>query len=462
MDVTARYYKRFDKVRLRALVIVSLAILLFPLSVSATLVAIPAIASDLSASALYASWIPSIFVLSSLVFQLPGGRLSDLIGLKRAFVWSNIIFALGGVLGALSPTIETLLLSRVVQGAAGAILASTGMAIISRVYESRGRGVAIGWMTSAVYLGMTSGPLVGGVLVDLFGWRSVFLITAPFALLVFVATNRFIKGEWLSAEIHSIDWLGAAIFALAISGLFFGSSHLMELNGLLVVSLSITLLWVFVRRCKRVSNPLVRIDLLIQNTPFIRSVTAALFMYASGYGIILILSLYLQYNRGLSPTEAGQLMMLQALVMTVCAPISGRLSDRLGRRFLATLGCIAISIGLAILTFMDSKMPLSMIAVAIFFVGLGHGIFSTPNNSSALGAIPPQRVGIGSALISLARQSGQLLGTAVVSLLMAIYFGGRAITSADALPLESVAHYALIVSLGMALTAAWFSWRRDI
>lgn len=461
MDATARYYRRFAAARTRALVFISLAVLLFPLSIAASLVAIPAISDDLGVSAVLASWIPASFVLSSLVCQLPGGRVADLVGLKRAFVWSAIGFVCSGVMGALSPNIEVLLLSRILQGAAGAVLASTGMAILSRIYESKGRGQALGWMISAVYLGSTSGPLVGGWLVDLFGWRSVFFVPAPIALGVLVAVKRALPGEWISSERHAVDWIGAAIFAAALVALFVGATHLADLAGAATFVGGAVLLYLFVRWNRSSSHPLVRIDLLIQNTPFIRSVTAALFMYASQYGIVLMMALYLQYSRGLSPTETGQLMMLQALMMTLCAPIAGRLSDRLGRRILTTTGSLSIAIGLALLTQMSSESSLWYIAVGIMIIGFGHGLFSTPNNSSALGSIPPARVGIGSAIISLARQGGQLVGTAVISLLLAIYFEGAAITTEQSATLEQVVRLALFVSLGFALCAAWFSWKRD-
>lgn len=461
MDATARYYRRYSDARLRALIFISVSILLFPLSIAASLVAIPTIADDLQVSAVLASWIPAAFVLSSLVCQLPGGRLADLVGLKRAFVWSNVLFVIGGVAGALSPTIEVLLASRVLQGAAGAVLASTGMAILSRVYESKGRGQALGWMTSAVYLGMTSGPLVGGWLVDLFGWRAVFFVPAPVALGVVLSAKRVLPGEWISSERHPVDWIGSLIFALALAALFVGATHLADLSGTATFIGGAILLYLFVRWNRQASFPLVRLDLVLQNTPFLRSVTAALFMYGSQYGIVLMMALYLQYNRGLSPTEAGQLMMLQALMMTLFAPIAGKLSDRLGRRILATTGSLSIAVGLLLLTKMDGQMPLWLIGVAIMIIGTGHGLFSTPNNSSALGAIPPARVGIGSAMISLARQGGQLMGTAVISLLLAIYFDGAAITAEDSQQFETVAHLALYISMGFALGAAWFSWKRD-
>ena len=460
MDSYARYYRRYRSARLRALVIISFAILQFPLAVSASLVAIPSIADDLNVNAVWVSWIPAVFLLASLVSQLPGGRLSDLIGLKKAFMGSTFIFALGSLIAGLSLSIEVLLIARVMQGMAGAILASAGMAMISRIYAAGGRGAALGWMTSAIYFGMTAGPLLGGWLVDQFGWRSVFILPIPILACVMLGLRLSVPGEWISAEKHRIDWLGTSLFAGGIVLLFYGSTQLVNVWGITSSVLGVFIIYLFVRWSRRVNFPLVNIDVMVQNKPFIRSVFAAFFMYSSQYGIVLILALYLQYNRGLSPTDTGQLMMLQALMMTVCAPIAGRLSDRLGHRLLATSGSLAIALGLFALTCVGPSTPLWTIGVAIMVIGFGHGLFSTPNNASALGAIPPDKIGIGSAIVSLARQSGQLLGTAVISLLLAFYFAGAVIGDSDPSLLAGVTTHALSVSLLLALLAAWFSWKR--
>lgn len=456
----ARYYQRYSKARLKALIILSLAILQFPLAVSASLVALPAIAQDLQVNAVLISWIPAIFLLVSLISQLPGGRLSDLIGLKKSFLISCGLFAIGGAMAAFAPNIETLLAGRVVQGAAGAVLASAGMAMISRIYAAGGRGAALGWMTSAVYLGMTAGPLIGGWLVDLFGWRSVFILPVPILLGVILSIRLSIPGEWKSSEKHKIDWVGTAIFSAAIAALYFGSTRLIELNGWLLTVLGVGLGYHFIKWSGKQTFPLVRIDLMMKNKTFINSATAAMFMYASQYGIVLILSLYLQYNRQLSPTDTGQLMMLQALMMTIIAPLAGRVSDRIGHRLLATGGSLSIAVGLLALALMNHDTPLWVIGLCIMVIGTGHGMFSTPNNSAALATLPAERMGIGSAILSLSRQSGQLIGMAVITLLLGLYFAGAAIGESDPQLLESVTTNALTVSLLTALLAAWFSWRK--
>ena len=460
--LSARYYQRYANARLLALVIVSLGAFLVPLAISASLIAVPAVSKGLQANAVMVSWIPATFVLASLIAQLPGGRLADLYGRKRIFIIGYVLFALGGALGAVSPNIEFLLFSRVIQGIGGALGTSSGMAILSSIYQSKGRGAALGWMTSSVYFGMTSGPLVGGWMVEELGWRSVFWAPVPLTVLVLLGAIYRIRGEWSSQERHFVDWIGVLLSALALGGIFFGSTHLTSVSGLLLMLLGFFGLYLFHRRSSKIAYPLVRIDLIAQNKTFLRSILAAMFMYASQYGIVFMMALYLQYNRGMTPTEAGQLMMLQAIMMTICAPIAGRLSDRWGSRVLATSGCLIIAVGLGVLVQINDEMSMVVIALSMMAIGLGHGLFSTPNNSAAIGTIPPAKLGIATATLSLARQSGQLLGTAVLSLLIAIYFGGRSITPEGYEDFQSVAVFALAISLAFSLTAAWFSSRKSV
>lgn len=455
-----RYYQRYANARTLSLLIISLGCFLLPLAISASLIAVPAISDDLNANAVLVSWIPATFVLSSLIAQLPGGRLADLYGRKRIFVAGFALFALGGVLGGMAPNIEFLLFSRVIQGIGGAIGTSSGMAILSSIYQGGGRGAALGWMTSAIYLGMTSGPLVGGWLVDEFGWRAVFWAPVPISLLAVLGALTKIRGEWNSAERHFVDWIGVSLLAVALGALFFGSTHLIELSGFLLTAAGVGMMYLFLRRCSKTAYPLIRVDMIAQNKTFLRSILAALFMYSSQYGIVVMMVLYLQYNRGMTPTEAGQIMMLQAVMMTIVAPIAGRLSDRWGSWLLATVGCLIIATGLGILVQVNDQMSLVVIAGSLMAIGLGHGLFSTPNNSTALGTVAAAKLGIATATLSLARQCGQLLGTAVLSLLIAIYFDGRSITPEGYEDFQSVAIWALSISLAFSLTAAWFSSRK--
>jgi EmrB/QacA subfamily drug resistance transporter len=457
---TRRYYRKYSDARLMVLLIVCFSAFLTPLSLSATLVAIPAISNGLVADAVYASWIPAAFLLSNLIALLPGGRLADIHGRKRMFLLGNLLYALACILAGLADSIEMLLFFRVIQGIGAALFFSTSMAILSSVFWHSGRGAALGWMVASVYMGLSSGPLIGGWAVDQWGWRAVFFIQVPLALVNILVGLSRLKGEWRSQEAYAVDWTGAVLLALALICFFVGFTNLVEIWGQSVLLGSLLLFYAFVRHSLNTVYPLVNIPLVIQNNVYSRALLASVFMYSGQYGLLFLMGLFLQYNRGLTPTEAGQLLMLQAIVMAVCAPIAGRLSDKWGSRLLATGGCLVIGAGQSILTFVDTSMSILLIATALMVIGLGHGLFSTPNNSSALGAIPESKLGIASALLNQSRLMGQLLGTAIVSFLMALLIGNQVIDETHFGPLLRVTQVTIGLSFFFALIAAYFSYQK--
>jgi Na+/melibiose symporter-like transporter len=268
------------------------------------------------------------------------------------------------------------------------------------------------------------------------------------------------KGEWRSKEPHAVDWLGALLLAIAMICFFAGFTNLIELWGQGLFIASLLLLYAFVRHSLKAAYPLVNFTLVVQNFIYSRALLASVFMYSGNYGLVFLMGLFLQYNRGLTPTQAGQLLMLQAIVMALFAPLAGRLSDRWGSRLLATGGCLVIGLGQSVLMFVDSAMPILLIGGALMIIGLGHGLFSTPNNSSALGTIPESRLGIASALLNQSRLMGQLLGTAIVSFLMALIIGNHVIDETQFAPLQLVTRVTVGLSFLFALTAAFFSYQR--
>ncbi|HPQ97529.1 MAG TPA: MFS transporter, partial [Thiolinea sp.] len=186
---------------------------------------------------------------------------------------------------------------------------------------------------------------------------------------------------------------------------------------------------------------------------------AAVMMYAGGYGLLFLLGLYLQYNRGLSASAAGQMLVLQAIIMAVLAPLSGRLSDRWQPRLFATAGCLAFGLGLLLLQFLSEDTPLYLIGISLLLFGVGHGLFSTPNNSNALGAVSEERMGIASALVNMGRLMGQMLGTAVLTLLLGLFIGGQEIRPEHYAAMNQVVHYSALISLLFVMLAAWSSWQ---
>ena len=459
-EQTALYYRENASARLGVLLLVCLSSFLAPVALSSSLVAIPAISQDLQADAVLASWIPAAFLLSNLLTMLPAGRLADIYGRKRIFLLGLLIFLVGVLLAGFAPNIYLLLLFRVIQGVGGAMFFSTGMALVTSVYQKRGRGAALGWVVSCVYAGLTSGPLLGGWLTDQFGWHTVFLFQVPLLLLASLLAWRGIKGEWKNAKPVPLDWWGTLLLSIGIIGFYAGMSSVPDWWALAGFGVAAVFLYLFVRHCNTADNPLIKLKIVWENRPFSGAVLASVFAYASSYGLIFLLGLFLQYNLGMSPTQAGQMLMLQAAIMAVLAPLAGRLSDHYPPYWLAGAGCLSMAAGLALLlTVLDEHVSLVMIGVALLLMGTAFGLFSTPNNSGALGSVSEERLGIASALMNMSRLMGQMLGTGVATLLLSLFIGNAHILPEQYPALLTVMRWATGVSLLLALVAAWYSMR---
>lgn len=457
---TAEYYRDSASARMSALLIVCIGSFLTPLSLSATMVAIPAIARDLQADAVFVSWIPSVFLLANLIALLPTGRLADTYGRKRMYLGGSLIFVVGSVLSGVATNIEMLLLFRVIQGIGAAMIFSTGMAIVSSVYKEVGRGAALGWVVGVVYLGLTAGPLIGGWLTEHYGWQSVFLFQAPLGLLGIVLGLIKMKGEWRSDRPQPLDLIGSALLAIWVMALFFGVTRLPDLEGWGLLLISILFMGIFVYHCDRAEHPLVRLRVVWENRVYSRSLLASMFMWGGNYGLVFLLGLYLQYTRGMTPTDAGKMLMYQAVVMAVLAPMTGKLSDRFSPKLLATLGCLIVAVTLSFMLFMDNSTSITVMALGMMALGLGFGLFSTPNSSAALGAVPEEKMGIASALLNLARLKGQLLGTASVTLLLALLIGKIEITPDHYEAVGTALRSIIFISLIFALLATYFSFAK--
>ncbi|MDO7555978.1 MAG: MFS transporter, partial [Oceanospirillaceae bacterium] len=187
---------------------------------------------------------------------------------------------------------------------------------------------------------------------------------------------------------------------------------------------------------------------------------SAFFIYGSSFSMVFLLSLYLQYIHQLSPSEAGQIVLIQTLIMMVLAPITGRLSDRFEPRILSTFGCLLFVIGYAMLFRLDMNTSLHYVMLALVFLGLGFGFFSSPNNNAAIGSVPADKLSIAAVLLNLARTMGNMISSAIVMTLFSITMGGAAITSALYPQLLLVIKITMILSMCYALIAATFSYRR--
>jgi MFS family permease len=392
-------------------------------------IALPAISKEFSLGAVGMSWVSMAFLLSSAVFLVPLGKLADIKGRKRIFFIGNIIIAASSILCALSPSGALLISLRAIQGIGSAMVFGTGIAIITSVYPPKERGKAIGITVTAVYIGLSLAPFLGGILTQYLGWRTIFYVTVPFELLVIWITLKYIKEEWADAEGEKFDLWGSVLYLLSMSAFMFGFSRLPETLAIILSSAGILGLVGFTIVERKLESPIFNIRLFASNRLFAFSNLAALINYATTFAITFLLSLYLQYILDLSPRDAGMILITQPVLMAIVASVSGRLSDSHDPRILASIGMGIISGGLIMLTFLTDHSSLTFLVVILAIVGFGFGMFSSPNTNAIMGAVDRKYLGVASATVGTMRLTGQMMSMGIATLILHLFIGNRPITA---------------------------------
>ncbi len=399
-----------------------------PFMGAAVNIALPDMAKEFSMNTVMMGWVSMSFLLASVAVLLPIGKIADITGRKKIFLIGNGIFTLASVLCAVSVNSYMLISSRVIQGIGGAMMFGTGTAMITSAFSPEQRGRALGINVSAVYLGLTLAPLLGGFLTDLFGWRSIFWLNVPFGLFVIPATFYSIRTEWRDAHGESLDVRGSILYMISISLLMYGFSRLPDpVSSLLAVAGAIGIAG-FVRTELRVKVPILDMQLFTRNRVFAYSNLAALINYAATFAVTVVLSLDLQYVIGLKPSDAGMLLVTQPILMTVTASFSGRLSDKVDPRILSSVGMGIIAAGLGMMIFIREETSSAFLITSLVILGTGFGLFSSPNTNAVMSSVERRQLGVASATIATMRLAGQMLSMAIATLVLHVFLGEKDIT----------------------------------
>jgi len=423
-------------------------------------IALPSISEEFSLGAVRMSWVAMAFLLSSAVFLVPLGKLADIKGRKRIFFIGNIIIALSSVFCALSPSGGMLILFRAIQGIGSAMVFGTGVAIISSVYPPKERGKAIGITVTSVYIGLSLAPFLGGILTQYLGWRSIFYATVPFELLVIWITWRYIKEEWADAKGEKFDLSGSVIYLFSMSAFMFGFSRLPELSAIVLAALGLLGLIGFVIHEMKLISPIFNIRLLSSNRLFAFSNLAALINYATTFAITFLLSLYLQYVLGLSPRDAGMVLIAQPIMMAIVASISGKLSDKYDPRILSSIGMGVIVGGLIMLSFLTEHSGITYLVVILAVVGFGFGMFSSPNTNAIMGSVDRKYLGVASATVGTMRLTGQMMSMGIATLILRVFIGNNPISSQYAAGFMTSMRTTFMVFVGLCILGVFASLAR--
>jgi len=416
------------------LLVSTLGAFLTPFMGSAVNVALPRIAAEFSMSAVTMTWFAMAYVLAAAAFLLPFGALADRRGRKRVFSAGLALYSAASVLVCLSRTLPLLLGSRVLQGAGGAMIFGTGVAMLTSVFSSGERGRVLGLNVAAVYLGLSLGPVAGGLLTAHAGWRSIFWINAALGVSAWIVLAVNVKTEWKHAHSAPFDTAGGLLYGASLASLMFGLSRLPSVSGCACAAAGAAGLAGFAwRECRRAAEPLLDMNLFLRNRVFAFSNLAALINYSATAATAFLLSLYLQYGRGLSPKQAGLVLVAQPAVMALFSPVTGRLSDRIPPRTLASAGMAVSAAGLLLLAPAGRATPIGWIVACQLVLGFGFALFSSPNTNAVMGSVEPRLYGVASATLGTMRLVGQMLSMGFAAMLLALFVGGRSIT-ADSVP----------------------------
>ncbi|HLN20807.1 MAG TPA: MFS transporter [Bacteroidales bacterium] len=409
------------------LLVATFAAFLTPFLGSAVNLALPAIGKDMNASAISLSWVISSFILSSAIFLLPFGHLADIKGRKKVFSLGIALFTISTFLIIFSKSITSLLILRVVQGLASAMIFGTSLAIITSVFPAGERGKAMGINITAVYLGLSLGPVIGGVLTQYFGWRSIFMFLVPFGIVSLLLIKKRIKTEWAEASGEKFDWTGSVIYGASLASFIYGFSKLPSMAGWIFLLSGIVMSVVFIFVEKRTSHPVFDIRLMLNNRVFTFSGLAALINYSATSAIGFFISLYLQYLKGHDARTAGLIMIAQPVAMTILSPIAGRLSDKKNPGVIASSGMAITALGLILLCFIDENTSTYIIILLMLLLGTGFGLFSSPNSNAIMSSVEKRHLGVASGVVGTMRMVGQMMSMGIAMMLIAIYLGKSAI-----------------------------------
>jgi EmrB/QacA subfamily drug resistance transporter len=450
-----------DKLKIVALLVASIASFFTPFMGSSVNIALPAIGLDFGADAVLLNWVTNAFLLSAAIFAVPFGRIADIHGMKKIFTYGMIIFTIASIFCAISPSSFYLILSRLLQGIGTAMIFVTGLAIITSVYPPQQRGKAIGINIAAVYVGLSLGPVLGGLMTEYLGWRSLFLLMVPFGILVISLVIWKLKDEWAASRGEKFDLQGSILYCLMLFLIMYGFADLPNILGIVMLVLGIVGLLSFIMWELKVDSPVFNVRLFSQNKTFTYSSLAALINYSATFAVTLLLSFYLQYVRDLDPHVAGLILVSQPIVMAITAPVAGRLSDRFNARHIAAIGMATVTLGLATFILLDGNTPISDIIIGLVILGLGFGLFSSPNTNVIMGSVQRKFYGVASATVSTMRLIGQTMSIGIATLIFALFIGRVQITPAQFPALLESIHILFIIFTALCFIGIYASLKKD-
>lgn len=405
--------------RRKTVILVSCCLSLLIVSMDATIVnvAIPAIRTDLHASPAQMQWVVDIYTLVLASLLMLSGATGDRFGRRRVFQIGLTLFALGSLACSLAPTIDTLIGARFLQGIGGSMLNPVALSIISQIFTGPvERARALGIWGGVVGISMSLGPIVGGLLIDSIGWRSVFWINLPICAAAILLTALFVP-ESKSATMRNVDPIGQGLAVLFLFGIVYALIEGPVLGWtsarvIVIAAVAVVAFGAFLRYESRRHDPFIDLR-FFRSIPFTAATVTAVSAFAAWGAFLFMMSLYLQAERGYSAMHTGLIYLPIALGALLFSPLSGRLVGRFGARPSLVAAGTLITAASAMLTFLTATTPVWELLVVFTVFGIGFSMVNAPITNAAVSGMPLDRAGAASAVTSTSRQVGVSIGVAL-------------------------------------------------
>jgi len=411
-----------------ALFITTLASFLTPFGISSVNIALPTIGEAFSMDAILLSWVTTAYLLTSAMFLVPCGKIADIYGRKRMFTYGILTFILGSAGSAISNSAAMLICFRILQGLGASAIYPIGAAILTSTHSARELGKVLGINGAAVYLGYSSGPFLGGLLTHHLGWRSIFLVNLLVGFIVILSLFWKLKGEWREAREEKFDLIGSILYSIILFLIMYGFSQLSTLQGAELVLAGFLGIFLFIRWETKMRAPVLDIQLFRRNRTFAFSNLATLIHSSASFAVTFLLSLYLQYVKKLTPENAGLILIAQPVVQALCSPFSGKLSDKIEPRIVASIGLVLTGAGIGLFTVLNEKTTLAFILGTLVLLGFGYGLFAVPNANAVMSSVESRFYGVASGTLSTMRITGMAFSMGIAVLIFSLYLGKVQVT----------------------------------
>jgi EmrB/QacA subfamily drug resistance transporter len=415
---------------------VAMGIFLATIDGSIVNVAMPTLVRELNTNFATVQWVVLSYLLTVTTLMLGIGRLADMRGKKTIYVTGFVVFTIGSVLCALAPNVYALIGFRVVKAIGAAMIMALGAAIITEAFPTKERGQALGMIGTSVSIGVVIGPTLGGIILDVLNWHWIFLVNLPLGIIGTALAIRFLPA-FRPPGGQRFDFAGAIVmfFALASLSLALTLGQGMGFTAppilaLLVVSVVALVIFFYIE--KRVEYPMINLG-LFRNSTFSTNVGTGFTSFLAISGIFLLMPFYLDDILGLEIRQVGLMLAIFPVALGVVAPLGGSLSDRFGTRPISVIGLMVLLAGYVWMTTLDTSTSTLGYILRALPLGIGMGLFNSPNNSAIMGSVPREQLGVASGLLSITRTMGQVTGISIMGAIWAgriVVYGGPELAGA--------------------------------